>query len=205
MKRLRGFTLVEVLVAILIFAIISAIAFSGINSVLNARTRIVEDNRKWREVAMAFAMIERDLAAAADRRARSSDDLPLPAFSGNAPELARDPIALAFSRMGDEGVPARRVAYRLNGSTLELLAYPAIDAAPRDEPVAYPLLTGVQAINTRFLDATGNWQIRWPLINNAPAATVGSPAKKVPPLPRAVSLAVTLVSGEELNRVFALP
>lgn len=208
MKTRRGFTLVEVLVALAIFAIIAAISFRGLTAVLDARARIVEENRKWREVAMAFAMMDRDLAAAANRPGRSPDDLVIPPFFGNAPELAREPVQLAFSRMGDEGVPARRVAYRLNGSTLELLAYPWIDAAPRDVAAAFPLLTGVQALNTRFLDINGNWQTRWPLLNNGNAGStvVGAPApKKNPPLPRAVELSVTLASGEEINRIFALP
>jgi general secretion pathway protein J len=195
----RGFTLIEVLVALAIFAIMSGIAYRGLGSVLDARSRIVEDNRKWREVSLVFAMMERDISAAADRSARSPDDLPLPSFDGNAPELSRVAAAMEFSRMGDDGAPARRVAYRLNGSTLELLAYPSIDAAPRDTPAAYPLLTGVQSIATRFLDSSGNWQPRWPVLN-----TSGTAPKKAP-MPRAVALAVTLTSGEELSRVFALP
>jgi general secretion pathway protein J len=209
MNARRGFTLIEVLVALAIFAILSAISFRGLAAVLDARARIVEENRKWREVAMAFAMMDRDLAAAANRPGRSPDDLVIPPFFGNAPELSREPTQLAFSRMGDEGVPARRVAYRLNGSTLELLAYPSIDAAPRDVAAAFPLLTGVQAMNTRFLDINGNWQTRWPSLNNGAASSasvVGTAApKKNPPLPRAVELSVTLASGEQIDRIFALP
>ena len=196
-----GFTLIEVLVALAIFAIMSGIAFRGLGSVIEAREHIVGDNQKWREVALAFAMIERDLSAAANRPARSRDDLPLPPFAGNAIELGHEPVALEFSRMGDDGVPARRVAYRLKGSTLELLAYPAIDAAPRDEPATYALLTGVQSISTRFLDAGGDWRQRWPVPG---AGKTGNPSRDNL-LPRAASLAITLTSGEELNRIFALP
>jgi general secretion pathway protein J len=196
----RGFTLIEVLVALAIFAIMSGIAFRGLGTVLDARERIVDDNRKWRAVAMSFAIIERDLAAAANRPARSSDDLPLPPFAGNAPELRREMAALEFSRMGDDGTPARRVAYRLNGSTLELLAYPAIDAAPRDEAQSYALLSGVRSLETNFLDASGAWQPRWPVIGGSKLASA-----REQPLPRAVALAVKLESGEELTRVFALP
>jgi general secretion pathway protein J len=198
--RSRGFTLIEVLVALAIFAIMSGIAYRGLGSVLDARARIVEDNRNWREVSLVFAMIERDVSAAVDRRARSRDDLALPSFDGNAPEFSRDVAAMEFSRMGDDGATARRVAYRLNGNTLELLAYPSIDAAPRDEPAGFPLLQDVQSVATRFLDTAGIWQTRWPVLDNT-----GPGAPKKPPLPRAVALSVTLTSGEEISRVFALP
>ena len=196
----RGFTLIEVLVALAIFAIMSGIAFRGLGTVLDARERIIEDNRKWRAVAMSFAMIERDLAVAANRPARSNEDLPLPAFAGNAPETRREPAALEFSRMGDDGTPARRVAYRLTGSTLELFAYPAIDAAPRDEAQRYALLNGVKSLETRFLAASGDWLPRWPALEGSRVA-----GAREPPLPRAVALAITLDSGEQLTRVFALP
>lgn len=201
-SRARGFTLIEVLVALAIFAIMSGIAYRGLGSILDARARIVDDNRKWREVALAFALIERDVSAAADRAARSRDDLPLPPFAGNAPELSLDATALEFSRMGDGDTPARRVGYRLNGTNLELLSYPAIDAAPRDTPAVYALLTGVQSMATRFLDDKGAWQSRWPA---AGASNAGTNAAKKNPLPRAVALTVTLVSGEDMTRVFALP
>jgi general secretion pathway protein J len=193
--RGRGFTLIEVMVAILIFAIMSGIAYRGLNSVLDARTRIVEDNRKWREVSLAFAMVARDVAAAADRKARSRDDLELPSFAGDIGEFE-------FSRMGDGNTPARRVDYRLNAGALEMLVYPSIDAAPRDNASAFTLLRGVQSMTARFLDAKGQWQGRWPdpNSNSNPAA-----AAKKEPLPRAVALTLVLDSGEDMTRVFALP
>ena len=198
-RSLRGFTLIEVLVALSIFAIMSGIAFRGLGAVIDARERITEENRQWREIAMAFSMIERDVAVAANRPGRSRDDLILPPFSGNATELGRDIAPLQFARMGEGMAPVRRVGYRLQGSTLQLLAWPSIDAAPGDEPAVYPLLDGVQRFTTRFLDATGNWLVRWP------AAGLGAAAGGGDPLPRAVEVRITLAGRGELTRVFALP
>jgi general secretion pathway protein J len=194
-----GFTLIEVLVALAIFAIMSGIAFRGLGAVVDARARITEDNRQWREIAMAFSMIERDVAVAANRPGRSRDDLIVPPFAGNATELGRDVAPLQFSRMGEGNAPVRRVGYRLQGSTLQLLAYPSIDAAPGEEAVVYPLLEGVQRFTTRFLDPNGNWLSRWPAAGEGQAARVGGP------LPRAVEIRVALAGYGELTRVFALP
>jgi general secretion pathway protein J len=164
--------------------------------VLDARARIVEDNRRWREVALAFAMVERDVAAAADRKARSRDDLELLPFVGDIGEME-------FSRMGDGKTPARRVDYRLNAGTLEMLVYPSIDAAPRDNASTFTLLRGVQSMTARFLDAKGQWQGRWPDPNSN--SNVAAAAAKKDPLPRAVALTLTLDTGEDMTRVFALP
>lgn len=203
-KRCLGFTLIEVMVALAIFAIMSGIAYRGLGSILDARARIIDDNRKWREVALAFAMMERDISAAANRVARSRDDLKLPPFTGNAPELSRENANFEFSRTGDNDLPARRVAYRLNGTNLELLAYPSIDAAPRDEAAVFTLLTGVQSMATRYLDDKGAWQARWPVPDISNVGTTSSTSKKSA-LPRAVALTITLTSGEDMTRVFALP
>jgi general secretion pathway protein J len=192
----KGFTLIEVMVAILIFAIMAGIAYRGLNSVLDARARIVEDNRKWREVALAFAMVDRDVVAAADRKARSRDDLELLPFVGDIGEFE-------FSRMGDGNTPARRVDYRLSAGALEMLVYPSIDAAPRDTASAFTLLRGVQSMTARFLDAKGQWLGRWPDPAITPSAAAAAGKKE--PLPRAVALTLTLDSGEDMTRVFALP
>jgi general secretion pathway protein J len=195
----RGFTLIEVLVALAIFAIMSGIAFRGLGAVIDARERITEENRQWREIAMALSMIERDLAVAANRPGRSREDLIVPPFAGNATELGRDIAPLQFSRMGEGNAPIRRVGYRLQGTTLQLLAWPSIDAAPGDEAVVFPLLDGVQGFTTRFLDASGNWLPRWPAAGEVPGARRGDP------LPRAVEVRLSLAGHGELVRVFALP
>jgi len=197
--RRAGFTLIEVLVALAIFAIMAGVAFRGLGAVIDAKERITGENRQWRDIAMALSMIERDLAAAANRPGRSREDLVLPPFAGNALELGRDMSPLQFSRMGEGLAPARRVGYRLQGNTLELLAYPAIDAAPGDEPAAYPLLDGVQRFSTRFLDAAGNWVARWPAAGDAQATKRGEP------LPRAVEVRIALAAGGEITRIVALP
>jgi general secretion pathway protein J len=196
---IRGFTLIEVLVALSIFAIMAGIAFRGLGAVIDARERVTEENRQWREIAMAFSLIERDVSVAANRPVRSRDDLTLPPFTGNATELGRDVAPLQFSRMGEGVGPVRRVGYRLQGGTLQLLAWPSIDAAPGDEPVAYPLVDGVQRFTTRFLDSTGNWLPRWP------AAGEGPTARSSEALPRAVEVSITIAGRGDLTRVFALP
>ena len=57
MNARRGFTLIEVLVALSIFAIMSGIAFRGLGSVIDARTRnaLVLPCASWQAVQAAPA------------------------------------------------------------------------------------------------------------------------------------------------------
>jgi general secretion pathway protein J len=194
--RQRGFTLIEMLVALTIFALMSVLAYRGLTAVLETRAHLTEDNRRWRDIALTLAQLEQDLGQAVDRPLRDNGNLLLPALVGN-PQPAGDDAQLSVSRMGmawQTGVLAdvQRHDYRLNDGTLEQLVWPVLDRAPRSEPVVHRLLERVSRFELRYLDGSGNWQSRWPL--------PGMPA-----LPSALEVVLELDQGTVVTRVFALP
>src|SRR5215468_10875047 len=67
-----GFTLVELLVALAIFAVISAFAYRGLTVLLESRTALANESRKWRDVAVFVGRVERDLQAVLNRRAKNT-------------------------------------------------------------------------------------------------------------------------------------
>ncbi|WP_296748981.1 type II secretion system minor pseudopilin GspJ [Thiobacillus sp.] len=195
--RQRGFTLVEMLVALTIFALMSVLAYRGLNAALQTRAHLTEDNRRWRDIALTLAQLEQDMGLAVDRPVRGSGGLPLPAFIGSPQAPGVDDVQLGFSRMGmawQSGVLAdvQRYGYRLNKGTLEQLVWPVLDQAPRSEPAVHPLLERVRRFELRYLDGSGNWQSRWPLPGLAA-------------LPAALEVVLELDGGVAVTRVFALP
>jgi len=195
--RQRGFTLVEMLVALTIFALMSVLAYRGLTAVLQTREHLTEDNRRWRDIALTLAQLEQDMSMVVDRPVRDSGDLPLPALVGNPQALGANDAQLSFSRMGmawQTGVLAdvQRHGYRLNNGTLEQLVWPVLDRAPLTEPVVHALLERVNRFELRYLDGSGNWQPRWPLPG-------------VAALPAALEVVLELDGGVAVTRVFALP
>lgn len=194
----RGFTLVEMLVALTIFALMSLLAYRGLTAVLETRAHLTEDNRRWRDIALTLAQLEQDLGMAVNRPVRDSSDLVQPALVGNPQALGPTDAQLSLSRMGMAwvtGVPAdvQRHAYRLNNGSIEQLVWPVLDQAPHSEPAVHVLLDRVKRFELRYLDRGGTWQPRWPL----PGVAV--------PLPAAVEVVVELDHGGTVTRVFALP
>jgi general secretion pathway protein J len=53
-----GFTLLEVLVAVIIFALLGMAAYSGLDAVLKARARLDDENRQWRAVALFWNRLD---------------------------------------------------------------------------------------------------------------------------------------------------
>ncbi len=196
----RGFTLIEILVAMVIFAIMSVLAYRGLTTALQARERTEQENRKWRELAQFFGRLDSDFGAIESRPIRNTFGQPLDALVGTVDRLLETDAILSFTRAGLAGnvgalSTPQRLGYRLRDNAVELVLWPVLDQAPRTVPEKYKLLESVSEFGVRYLDWNNQWRDSWP-INGAPPGVV---------LPRAVEVAVTLASGEKLSRLYALP
>ena len=192
-----GFTLVELLVALAIFALLAAFAYRGLDAMLQGRVALEGESRKWRDVTLAVGRLERDLSAVLARAAWNASGTQVAALSSTLDTFEhRDGIA--FTRSGTvllQGPLAapQRVAWRLVDDRIERLTWAGVDAGPRDEPVPVPLLAGVSALSFRYLQPNGEWRAVWGVPGNAE------------PLPAAVEVTVRLASGERIVRLFDLP
>lgn len=195
-----GFTLVELLVAVAIFGVLSGVAYRALSVVLDSRARIEQENRKWRELAGFFARFEQDIAAAAPRPIRDAGDVVGAALAGNAGAVRLNDGAIVLTRTAlasapDVSDPPHRLGYRLRGGVVELLTWSVLDQGPRSEPAVAAVLRDVRALDFRYLDRRGQWHLAWP-----PPGTTAGPTAAV--IPAAVEATVTLASGERLVRLF---
>ncbi|MDR7229897.1 general secretion pathway protein J [Caulobacter sp. BE264] len=161
---MKGFTLIEMMVALLIFALITAAGVAVMSSTLNNQTAVRVRVERYAELQRMRAVLKADLSQAAARRTRGEDGLPaLTAFAGVSPWAAGGPL-LAFARRGYENsdqaprASLQYVEYALVEGRLERRARPALDGA-RLGP-AQVLLTGVESIQSAYL-FDGVWRPTW--------------------------------------------
>ena len=126
--RAAGFTLLEVLVAVGIFALFSAMAYGSLLRILDTRDRLETEREYWRTVSLSLMQIEDDLAQARPRTVRGKMDWYGRPSLGNRSTAARSASqASEFTRGGQivlgDGARSdmQRVGYQLREGTLSRL------------------------------------------------------------------------------------
>jgi general secretion pathway protein J len=207
--RTRGFTLIEVMIAIFIAAIMFAIGYGAINQALRDRDAINVSQDRVTEIQRGMRVVAQDFAQMTPRGARDT--------SGNGELIAavvadaRSDILITFTRTGwsnPAGIqrPAeQRVRYRfVDGSLVRehwLSVDPALNTAPRQRV----LLSKVKSVEIRFLDpASREWSTGWP--TTTPTGQL-SPAMLDLMLtrPLAIEFTVVLEDWGRVVRLFEIP
>lgn len=192
-SRRRGFTLVEMLVAVAIFAIASGLAYGGLAALTRARSQLAADNERLGRLQFAFGLIERDLRSVVARPIRDGQGAPLGPLVG-----ARERVELSRLGQGDSLGLARsaieRVGYRLERGVLRRERFAVLDRVASSQPIEDELLDRVTSLEWTYLANDGRELAQWP-----------SPREPIEALPRAVSLVVRFEDYGEIRRVLELP
>ncbi len=197
-NKSKGFTLLEVLIAVAIFAVISGIAYSGLSSVLTASHKTQAVNRSLQELQLAMSLMHQDLTQIVDRSVSDEfgDTQPAVKSGGSFEKIIR------FTRRGWRNPAQRtrstlqRVAYRIDENTLIREYWQHLDRAPNPKIVSLPLLEKVKELSFRYYDQSNNWQQQWPPLSQAQDKPV--------PLPRAIEMKLDTEQWGEITRLFVV-
>jgi general secretion pathway protein J len=183
--RQRGFSLIELLVALAVFATMAALAYGGLDSIARTRAQLGRQQDAFRDLMRGVGLIERDLRQAIARPVRGNYGEPLPALTGNSAHIE-------FTRTGFANPQAEprsnleRVLYEFDDDALKRGVYPVLDRAPGTAPKLATLRGNVDTFRLRYLDASNHWGDTWPPLGEA---TTGAP-DLLTHLPRAVEFRI---------------
>jgi general secretion pathway protein J len=160
----RGFTLLELLIAIIIFGLIAAMAYSGLNNVLNARSKTEARVQQLYKLQMALTLMERDVEQVVDRPIRDEYGDEKPALVGNE----YGDFLLEFTHTGwlnplsSPRSNLQRVAYWVKDEKLYRTIWYVLDRAQDSKHYDTVLLEGVKNLEFKYLDDKNEWQRSWP-------------------------------------------
>ena len=199
MNRSRGFTLIEIMVAVLIAAILAAMAFTAMQQALANRDRIRDGETRLRTVQHTMRSLVQDLAQLQPRPVRQPvGEGYLPALQGN---VATPEVLLTragwMNPVGLERSTQQRVRYALRDEVLYREYWTALDATLDPLPVSRALLDHVKLFQVRYLNDGLQWQDDWP----PPAQDPTHPERELRWRPVAVEVTLELEDYGRLVRL----
>jgi general secretion pathway protein J len=191
----QGFTLLELLIAIAVFAIMSVMAYGGLSNVISNSTRIEAELEKIHSVQRAMFTMTRDFMQITNRSIRDE-------FGNTQPHLTTNintDYLVEFTRNGRRN-PAKllrshllRVAYKFEEKKLSRLFWPQLDRVQGMEPYEDVLLDNVTLAELRYLDDSNEWHNEWPPLSSTTTAI---------DTPRAIEFKLELEGWGELTRYY---
>jgi general secretion pathway protein J len=194
-KPAHGFSLIELLVALVVFAALAAAAYGGLAAIARTRGALAVQQDRFGAIVRSVSALERDLRQAVARPVRGNDNAVLPALVGN-------PDNVEFTRLGFANPRAEprsnleRVVYALDGSKLRRGRYAVLDRAPNSAPATTELLDRVGELHLRYFGVDGIWRDTWP---PAPVAA------HLSDVPRAIEFRFVPAQLGEIRRIVELP
>jgi len=161
-RSVLGFTLLELLIAVVIFSTMSLMAYAGLNSVLtsNRITEAYENDLKELHRTMMF--LEKDIRQLITRPRHASYN---EFFAALQSDLGLDGL-LEFTRSGHPNPAGKlrsslqRVRYVLDKDKLQRWSWSLVDHL-EGKPVIMPLMHSVEKISFRFMNKAKKWQTNW--------------------------------------------
>jgi general secretion pathway protein J len=200
MKRAdaRGFTLIEVLVSLAIFGIMSALAYQALGQTLSNTELLNERVDRVQAIQRTMSMLGRDLIQASPRPVRDpiGDGFVASMRTGIGTDFALEVTRGGWSNPA--GLPRgtlQRAAYRLEDGELLRYHWNVLDPTIANEPIVTELLKDVESLLFRYRTHNGDWSEQWP-----PQGMQGSVAWRI--RPQVVEVVLTLPEEGEIRRFF---
>jgi len=191
-----GFTLIEVMVALAVFGVMSLLAYLSLGQTLANADMLSARMDRLQSVQRTISYLSSELLQTAPRPVRV--------------ELGNDPVGALQSTLGSEfalqlthggwpnpaGVPRstqQRTAYRIEDGELLRYHWNVLDRTVNNTPITTVMLDEVDSIAFRFLTVNDEWIGQWP-----PLAAQSGPGTS---LPRAVEIVLVLPDEGEITRI----
>ncbi len=194
MKMYRGFTLLEVLVAMSIFSVIGLGAYQMLRTIIETHEATQNSNKETSSLIRAVTVMDRDFSQIVARQVRDEYGEPLEPLM-----VGRGEYYIEITRTGWNNPAKRqrsilqRVAYQLSDGTLSRHFWLVLDRAEDSDPVEQDLIDGVESFQVSLLNEDGDGTDVWPDSRSDTTMSL------------AIEIVLKTKTHGDIRRVFVLP
>lgn len=200
--RQRGFTLIEILLAVMVFAMLMLATFQIFDSVIRTNERSEKQFDQQNELNIAWAIMLQDLLQI---RARTHRDIQGDAVSALQ---TNDEYLMQFIRGGlppIQGITPggmQLVAYSLEENILYRHSWAVLDLANDSEPFKQALISNIDTVTIEMLTKRNEWSEVWPPID---IEELSEGVFATAEVPRMFRINLTFTNEAEFNRLIPGP
>lgn len=161
--RFNGFTLIEILVALMIFAIIGVMVSIGLHNTILSNQHVKEADTRFQKLQIAQQLMRSDIQYIIPRPIRDKDNNVIQAvtLNNNRLEFTRGGINNPFNPYRQSNL--ERIAYEVKNKQLIRYTWPILDRAFATNPTSTVILSDITNFNINVFDKNNNAQSGWPL------------------------------------------
>lgn len=191
-QKVKGFTLLEIIIALFIFSIVSMIMVAALHSVLTSQSSTADKAARLAKLQIALLLFSHDIEQTLNR--------PIIDVQGATQGFVGQSDMMTFTHAGLVNpfgqllrTTLQRTRYQFSQHTLVRITWPALDQTHDTTPDSRTLLTDVKELQFEYLDEKGHFQSVWPPLDQQNAI-----------LPRAVRISLTLKNWGKIQELYII-
>lgn len=198
MKKHNGFTLVEILIALTIFALLASMTSSTLYYAFTTRTRVNKLSDRLSTLQFTISLLQQDFSQIVERAIRGNDMRIFSAFIGRTEYVE-------FTRDGDVNPSSvekrstlKRIAFVCQADKLVRRTWNSLDPKDRNRHADKILIGNLTDCHFGYMNQSLELFPEW-------RADAVNQEQKKEPLPKDVQVNLTLRDQGEINLLFTLP
>ena len=193
----KGYTLIEILIALMVFAILATMTSSAMYHVSTTRHRINEQSDRLARLQMTMSLISKEIRQAVDRPITGSNMRQTPAFIGNTKytEFTRGGLVNPGGHFKTSTL--KRVGLVCKDDKLYRRTWAALDFTKKEEYQDKLLLDHLKACHFKYMNHDLQMLDEW-------RSAAVKADQKMEPLPKAIQLNLDLQIAGYASLLFTL-
>jgi general secretion pathway protein J len=194
MLRNKGFTLLEILIALFVFSIISLIMVSALHTALNTQTVTEKNAERFSQLEITFNLVSRDMEQIIDRPIVNAKGSTEAALIGTSTDISFTHAGLAnpFGELTRSTL--QRTHYFLSKSTLIRESWPELDRTTKTISSQRELVNDIVDLRFQYLDQEGKFQHVWPPQGQTQVS-----------MPKAIRIELTFKNHDKMSQLYLIP